>query len=186
MPGPVVAWRAWALSGHDATLRLRPVGRFARPWPPRRPVEASCGHWRFHRAPNGDCTCGVHATREPGLLQRARGPAVVGTVALWGTIVEHALGYRARLAYPLRLRLVCPICFWQLGAARSRAPVVVAALRRERSMPLCDDHLGTAFAVGLSVQRLTPAGDALDALLDLYGVKELSFLDATIGSAEAT
>lgn len=110
----------------------------------------------------------------------------MGTVALWGTIVEHALGYRARLAYPLRLRLVCPICFWQLGVARSRAPVVVAALRRERSMPLCDDHLGTAFAVGLSVQRLTPAGDALDALLDLYGVQELSFLDATIGSAEAT
>ena len=27
--GPVIAWRAWALSGHDAMLRLRPVGRLA-------------------------------------------------------------------------------------------------------------------------------------------------------------
>jgi hypothetical protein len=184
--GPVIAWRAWALSGHDELLRLRPVGRFVRPWPPGRAVEAGCGHWRFHRAPSLGCTCGVHATRDPELLRRARGPAVVGTVALWGTIVEHALGYRARSAYPLQLCLVCSICFWQLGPGRARAPVVVASLGRRQSMPLCDDHLGTAFAIGLSVQRLTPAGDALDALLDIYAVKELSFLDATIGSEEAT
>ena len=119
-PGPVVAWRAWALSGHDESLRLRPVGRFSRPWPPGRAVEASCGRWRFHRAPSLGCTCGVHATREIDLLRRARSPAVVGTVALWGTIVEHALGYRARFGYPLEIRLVCPICFWQQGA-RSRS-----------------------------------------------------------------
>ena len=183
VPGPVVAWRAWGLSGQCGTLRLRPVGRFARPWPPRRPVEASCGHWRFHRAPSLGCTCGVHATREPELLQRARGPAVVGTVALWGTIVEHALGYRARFGYPQRLCLVCPICFWQLGPARSRAPVVVAAMRRGPTVPLCDDHLGTAFAVGVSMRRLTPSGDALQALLDLYGIEELSLLDAAFASA---
>lgn len=47
-------------------------------------------------------------------------------------------------------------------------------------MPLCDDHLSTALTVGLSVRRLTPAGDALDALLDLYGVGELSSLDSTV------
>jgi hypothetical protein len=179
VPGPVIAWRAWALSGHDEMLRLRPVGRFARPWPPRRAVEAACGHWRLHRAPSLGCTCGVHATREPELLRRAHGPAVVGTVALRGTIVEHALGYRARFGYPQRLCLVCPICFWQLGAARSRAPVVVAALRRGPTMPLCDRHLGTAFAVGVSMRRLTPSGDALQALLDLYSIEELSLLDAS-------
>lgn len=181
MPGPVIAWRAWALSGHDETLLLRPVGRFVRPWPPRRAAEASCGHRRFHRSPSLDCSCGIHATREIELLRRVRGPAVVGNVALWGTIVEHALGYRARFAYPLQLCLVCPICFWQLGSARSRAPVAVVRWGRRRSMPLCDDHLGTAFALGLSERRLTPACDALDALLDLYGVVELSSLDATVG-----
>jgi hypothetical protein len=184
VPGPVVAWRAWALSGHDGTLRLRPVGRYSRPWPPRRPVEARCGRWRFHRAPSMDCTCGVHATREYELLRRVRGPTVVGSVALWGAVVEHTLGYRARFGYPVRLCLVCAICFWQLGA-RSREPVVVAALRGGQRMPLCDHHLSTAFAVEPSVKRLTPADDALGALLDVYGVQELSSLVATVGSAEA-
>jgi hypothetical protein len=156
VPGPVVAWRAWALSGHDTTFRLRPVGRYARPWPPRRPVEARCGgRWWSHRPPSMGCTCGVHATREPELLRRARGPAVVGTVALWGTIVEHTLGFRARFGYPVRLGLVCPICFWQ-PAARSRAPVLVAELPGGRNMPLCDKHLRTTFAVELSVGRVTP------------------------------
>jgi hypothetical protein len=185
VPGPVIAWRAWALSGHEATLRLRPVGRFARSWLPRRPVEASCGHWRLHRAPSIGCTCGVHATRDSELLRRARGPVVVGTVALWGTIVEHALGYRARFGYPLQLCLVCPICFWQLGVG-SEAPVVVAALRGGRNMPLCDRHIKTAFDVGLEVQRLTHAREAFDALLDLYVVDELSIVDANITSSRGT
>jgi hypothetical protein len=110
----------------------------------------------------------------------------VGTVALWGTIVEHALGYRARFGYPLRLCLVCPVCFWQLGFARSRAPVVVARLQRRRSIPLCDKHLSTASAVGLSVHRLTPADDSLGALLESYGVEELSFVNAPLASSEAT
>jgi hypothetical protein len=104
-------------------------------------------------------------------------------VALGGTIVEHASGYRARFGYPQRLCLVCPICFWQLEAARSRAPVVVAALRRGPAMPLCDRHLSTAFAVGVSMRCLTPAGDALQALLDLYGIEDLSLLDAAFASA---
>jgi hypothetical protein len=122
----------------------------------------------------------VYATSEPDLLRRARGPAVVGTVALWGMIVEHALGYRARFGYPVRLCLVCPICFWQPGA-RSRAPVVLAALRGGRNMPLCDKHLETALAVELRVKRMMPAGDALHALLEAYGVEELSSLDAMPG-----
>jgi hypothetical protein len=37
--------------------------------------------------------------------------------------------------------------------------------------------LGTAFDVGLSAQRLTPAGDALHALRDRYGTGELSLLE---------
>ena len=102
-----------------------------------------------------------------------------------GNDVEHAHGYRARFGYPQRLCLVPDLLRAAGDSARSRAPVVVATSRRERSMPLCDDHLGTASAVGLSFRRLTPADEALDTLLDLYGVKELSFLDATIGSTEA-
>ena len=84
-----------AVGSAGRTLRLRPVGRYS-PLAPSTTDRGPLSHWRFHRAPNIDCTCGVHATREPELLRRARGPTVVGSVALWGTIVEHAHGYRAR------------------------------------------------------------------------------------------
>lgn len=173
VPGPVVAWRSWALSGNAATLRLCPVAGNRRPWPPRRAAEATCRRRRFHQAPNLSCTCGLHGTREPELLRRTRSPVVVGTAALWGTIVEHEFGYRARFGYPERIRLVCPICFWQWGIAGSSEPITVAVLRGERRMPLCERHLDTAGAVELSMRDLTPAGDVLRALLDVYGVREL-------------
>lgn len=47
-------------------------------------------------------------------------------------------------------------------------------------MPLCDHHLSTALAGEPSVKRLTPADDVLGALLDVYGVQQLSSLDATV------
>ncbi|HXF36669.1 MAG TPA: hypothetical protein VNO17_05740, partial [Actinomycetota bacterium] len=111
-PEPVEAWRAWTLWGRrDGTgLRLRPIAGRSRPWPPLRPAEASCGLARLHAAPNLHCSCGLHGTRHPAALKRAKDPAVVGTVALWGTVIEHDLGYRARFAYPQRLRLVCTFC----------------------------------------------------------------------------
>jgi hypothetical protein len=46
-------------------------------------------------------------------------------------------------------------------------------------MPLCDKHLSTASAVGLSVHRLALADDVREALLDTYGLEGLSLLDAT-------
>ena len=46
-------------------------------------------------------------------LRRTRCPAVLGRVALWGRVIEHEHGYRARFAYPQRLRLICQFCFWQ-------------------------------------------------------------------------
>lgn len=53
-------------------------------------------------------------------------------------------------------------------------------------MPLCDRHLSTAFDVGLTVRRLTHARDAIDALLDVYSVEELSFVDANMTSSRGT
>jgi len=50
---------------------------------------------------------------------------VIGTVALWGGVIEHELGYRAEFGYPQRLRLICPECFSAdaVGALRpSRRP----------------------------------------------------------------
>jgi hypothetical protein len=172
--GPVLGWRAWQFSGRGSSLRLRPVGPHGRAWPARRPARASCWKLRFHRAPDLSCTCGLHATRDPELLRSAPARTVVGTAALWGTVVEHALGYRARFGYPETLRLVCPICFAHSDIVRGREPVVVATFRGGRPMPLCDAHLEIALAVERSTPDVAPVSDVLGALLDLYGVEELA------------
>jgi hypothetical protein len=115
------------------------------------------------------CSCGLYAVRDPGLLRGARDPAVLGTVSLWGRIVEHELGFRGQLAYPQRLVLVCPFCFWQRGAGT--APVEhVARTRRRRLVPACDAHLRTATRAGYPVIELLDPAHVLGSLLDTYAV----------------
>jgi hypothetical protein len=111
---PIVAWRAWALTGHrdGAELLLRPVAKRARTWRPREIVEASCRTSRWHEAPDPSCTCGLHGTHGLEVLRKTRCPAVLGRVALWGRVIEHEHGFRAQFAYPQRLRLICQFCFW--------------------------------------------------------------------------
>jgi hypothetical protein len=57
--------------------------------------------------PHSDCTCGVYAAKNlEHLLQygyERRG--IHGEVYLWGTVVEHKLGWRAQFAYPKSLYL---------------------------------------------------------------------------------
>jgi hypothetical protein len=171
--GPVLAWRTWGLSGRGRNLRLRPVCGYGRPWPSQRPAVAACLKRRHHAAPIFECTCGLHGTREPAILQRTKSPAVVGTVALWGTVIEHTLGYRAKLGYPQALRLVCPVCFFQRGIDDSQEPEIVAVLTRERLLPLCAEHRDTASAVDLPVRSLRRVDDVRDALLDTYRSDEL-------------
>lgn len=172
---PVVAWRTWKLSGRrDGTnLRLRPVGGRARPWPVLRPMEAVCRLGRMHAAPNVDCTCGLHGTREPDLLRRTKSPSVLGRVALWGRVVEHDLGYRAQYGYPQRLGLVCFLCFWQWGESRCR-PDVVGAFGRGTLMPLCHDHLGVAERYGMAPAAVLDAGEVEQSLRGTYAVDALA------------
>ena len=52
---PIVAWRAWALTGRrdGSHLLLRPVVGRGRPWLPGRPAEAGCRMLGpFHEAPS--------------------------------------------------------------------------------------------------------------------------------------
>jgi hypothetical protein len=177
--GPVVGWRAWQLSGRGSSFRLRPVGAHGRAWPPRRVAVANCWHLRFHRAPNLSCTCGLYATRESELLRLATARTVIGTVALWGTVIEHAFGYRAHFGYPDRLRLVCPICVAHADRNSGREPIVVATFPGWQPTPLCDEHLEIALAVESSKPDLTPAKEVLSALLEVYGVQELALEDRT-------
>ena len=64
--------------------------------------------------------------RDIDLPPTDRCPAVLGRVALWGRVIEHEHGYRARFAYPQRLRLICQFCFWQEpGGVHARRRLLV-------------------------------------------------------------
>jgi hypothetical protein len=172
---PIVAWRAWALTGHrDGTeLLLRPVAKRARTWRPREVVEASCRTSRWHEAPDPACTCGLHGTHGLEVLRKTKCPAVLGRVALWGRVVEHEHGYRAQFAYPQRLRLICQFCFWMTGARRA-APAHVGWFPRDVLMPMCDDHLAVARRNEVSPRVLLPADEVAQHLRDTYAVDALA------------
>lgn len=62
-----------------------------------------------HQAPARDCRCGIWGLKSEWdfLHQTGTTRAVVGhvsgKVALWGRVLEYALGYRAQYAYPYEL-----------------------------------------------------------------------------------
>ena len=173
---PIVAWRAWALTGHrDGTeLLLRPVAGRSRPWRPMEPAEAACKHARLHGAPNVDCSCGLHGTHDVEILRRTRCPAVLGRVAFWGRVIEHELGYRAQFGYPQRLALVCQFCFWLWGPHGTR-PAVVGWLQRDELIPFCWPHLEQAQRNGMEPRRLLPADEIDLRLRETYAVDMLAF-----------
>jgi hypothetical protein len=173
---PILAWRSWALTGRsDGTrLLLRPVAGRAHPWRPREVVTATCKRGGvFHEAPAIGCTCGLHASQTLDILRRTKCPAVLGRVALWGRVVEHELGYRARFAYPQRLRLICQFCFWQKGPL-GQGPTVVAFYPRDELVPLCATHLESAHANGMAPKRLLPAAVVDQRLRATYAVDPLA------------
>ena len=172
---PILAWRSWTLTGRrdGEGLLLRPVTAGSRAWRPREVAQATCRLAWSHEAPNADCSCGLHATRELDFLRRTRCPAVLGRVALWGRVIEHEHGYRARYAYPQRLRLICQFCFWQESAAASK-PDVVSWYARDLLVPMCVHHLGVAEANGMRPRRILPAGIVDLRLRETYAVDTLA------------
>ncbi|MGO9862337.1 MAG: hypothetical protein ACLPLR_01895 [Terriglobales bacterium] len=111
---PIVGCRVWRW---DATGLKSLNGK---PWSPGQPLAAACGlagRGTFggreenaksaHEPPHLDCTCGVYAAKTLRHLCSA-GYAkcgIHGEVYLWGTVVEHELGWRAQFAYPRTLFL---------------------------------------------------------------------------------
>ena len=92
---------------------IRAAGR----WPKSEPLRAAClkhGYPSFfnarlpeHRAPEPDCTCGIHAGYSPwdvGLVQPRRPWSLVfGRVEGWGRVAVGKNGFRAEMARPLEL-----------------------------------------------------------------------------------
>jgi len=181
----IEGWRIWNLGEDLSAPRLLPAGSGGGAWEPMRAVDAVCtvpallrlGSGR-HRAPDPGCSCGVHAGRSLELFPRPRPawppPTVVGTVALWGTVVEHERGWRAEHAYPSRLRVVCAMCAWfEPGPG---VPVTVHVFQG-CAYALCAEHRG-----GIQLQdgrrtRPTTADPVVvqASLLNAYAVDPLPF-----------
>ena len=114
---PVRAWRLWEVEDLEGAPRLRSLYRFSF-WPVGAPLEARCEAQRFrlprrprHAAPTETCTCGIYGApfeliRRKLAIDHGLPPGflfVIGTVLLWGDVVECERGWRAAFAYPSRV-----------------------------------------------------------------------------------
>ena len=147
-----------------------PIGK-GRAWLPLEPARARCWRHRRHRAPEVACTCGLYAVDDPRHLLRARSPAVVGTVALWGRVVVHDIGWRAGHAYPQRITLVCHVCLSQRALTGDSPEVVVQ--ERDVLTPLCWRHLAVAVESGRRIRDALPVDGVLAALTQRYAIEML-------------
>jgi hypothetical protein len=165
---PLVGWRIWRLERRDGDLTLVSMTRSIA-WPPRSAIRAKCGRFERHPAPDLRCRCGIYATATVDDLARsgvfAPDAGVVGTTALWGTVVDHELGARGEFAYPARLRLVCGPC---LNGGQGAVDPVAVVPRGETLLPMCARHQPKR-----SSGTAAPAADVLTELLANYAVDPL-------------
>jgi hypothetical protein len=114
---PLCAWRLWEVEDVDGAPRLRSLYRLSF-WPVGAPFEARCEAQRLrlsrrprHAAPSETCSCGIYGApfellRRKLAVDDGLPPGclfVLGTVSLWGDVLECERGWRAALAYPSRL-----------------------------------------------------------------------------------
>ena len=98
----------------------------------------------------------------------AYGATVVGTVSLWGRVIEHRRGYRSEFAYPSRLRLVCSTCL-DSGWWSYSAPETVVECSGNL-VAFCVDHMPD------DDDTSVPARGLQDEVLANYGVELLPIL----------
>jgi hypothetical protein len=128
-PGAIAGYRAfrlfggrlWSLTANaPAHAASRSIPCTHQEWPVGETTTAVCGLGRYHRSPDGDCSCGLWAYKDlQGLLDepmvqgprwgRPMGPetqlvgcpTVLCLVACWGKVVEDEIGFRAEKAVPV-------------------------------------------------------------------------------------
>lgn len=143
---PIIGWRVWLVDIHGSLFSPRYDPDT--PWPGFEKTRAFCSGCsddtsglRFkhptHAPPLRDGRCGLYAVK-PGNVRQllaffrvfsvpVRYPYyVAGEIALFGTVVEHAEGYRAAYGYPIRLYLPAALLpkLGPLLKARYGIPVV--------------------------------------------------------------
>lgn len=180
---PIVGWRLWHVVGREASLRLRSPLYLAT-WYARRELVAVCrprteaalalySQRRFgHRPPDECCGCGIYGARTSGQAAaymsrffKPRGDIihlVIGTVSLWGTVVECEQGWRAERAYPAHIYVPVPTSRW---------PSLVPGGLRRPALP------AEAIALGLADYGVP---------VELVECRTLRELAKTLGSAPPT
>ena len=168
---PVVGWRLWAVGLDTAgPVLISPLRD--QPWGRREETKCVCSRGRMHRVPSDGCSCGLYAARRLKDLRLVAGPttslpvAVVGSVSMWGRVVEHAMGYRAELAYPDRIRLVCGACF---AMGHVGQPSRVEDPGDGKLYPVCRAHA----ALGRSDRSAIEPSELERQLLAAYAVEPL-------------
>jgi hypothetical protein len=164
---PVLGWRVWRLGlDRDGRPELRSTFR-PDVWPAGEPMRAWCATHRRATVPSRSCMCGLYATSSPKELGRAgvinHATVVVGAIAMWGRVIEHERGARARFAYPARLAIVCGRCLADGRGAIAAAHVIDVA---EGLFALCGEHLRVTDGVRNTVEVQAD-------LLSAYGVDPL-------------
>jgi len=155
---PIVGYRVWTWG----TLGLKSL--CGATWRPGRSQVARCrastvvgtlvGRGKAkddaHDAPHDDCTCGIYAVKTFHHFRSAGYDkyGIYGEVYLWGTVVEHELGYRAQFAYPKNFVLLLDTLPFMLGAMQAQLGGLVAfgipifVADANRNIPLWTKHSG--------------------------------------------
>ena len=166
--GPLLGWRAWKVRAPFPGSGACPGPSSVildTPWVPRR--EFSAEHSfdlgvRCRGLLDLDCSCGVYAFNDPGeafvYLMRVRDrllsmsvEVAIGTVSLWGKVVECELGYKAEHAYPSHIYLPASFArFLPVVSSEFGVPTGIYAFTCEDELslvvsPACGELESTTF-----------------------------------------
>lgn len=180
---PLKAWRVWRLGTEDPKQpRLLSLSDFE--WDPEG-VDATCiAKARCERCPGEACRCGVWGFPDvrsltSEIVRASRrlvwhdlvpySPGVVGTVELWGRVIESASGWRAQKAKVTSFTPVCTECLqdrWIVRPVRAKVYEWTDELEcpGRPAVPYCVEHQKTRYP-GRSVRSLELV---LKRLSDIY------------------
>ena len=132
---PIVACRVWKLDNQGLKSLNGQI------WNPGRALAAECelsepttllgrsgAMHGAHEVPAADCTCGVYAAKSLAHVRRLGYDSYgfCGEVYLWGTVVEHARGWRAQYAYPKNFVLNLEMMPHSMVSVEARMAILAA------------------------------------------------------------
>jgi hypothetical protein len=114
----LTGWRGWTIKDE----KLQALG-MTKAWKPKKAEPAKCQTCKSHRAPSRECSCGYWSFKSMDVLTKALvgyvgTVLVVGSVEIWGRVIECENGYRSEYAYPKELWLLKPdmeYLSWEYG-----------------------------------------------------------------------